>query len=1279
MNFFLGLMARLLRWGLGLCALMLVLAALYVSLGRELVPLVAEYRAEVEAKATAALEMPLTIGSLEGGWRGFSPVLTAHDVLLGEGDSAVRLDQVRVVPDVLASLLARQPRLANLQLEGGQLSLRQDAEGRWAVEGLPQRDSARPLDPQKLIDGLAMVDRVSLLASQLTFEPFEQAPRSLTYIDVTLRSGVVRHRLDGRLRLPDGQPLAFSLRARLDRADWRASSAQAYLSLPQSDWAAWLPDGLTRDWQLTKAQAGGEFWLDWDKGRVQRGVARLHAPEIAGRYAGREPVAIDDLNLNAYFARRADGFDLLLDSLALSLGETRWGEVQLALAQRLDTNGQIERWRLSADHLDLTPLTPMVLALAPLPEAAGEAVGELGPRGTLRNVQLEYFPQLTDASRVRFSGNLDRVSIGAWHGVPAVENASGSVRGDLGGGEGLADSENFGLHFPNLFPEMWHYRQAGARLRWELDDEGFTLYSPYLQVVGEEGRIAGDFLVRLKKDPAQEDYMDLRVGLHDGDALKAKKYLPTRSPALSPALAEWLQTAIRGGHIEDGWFEYQGALAKEAADEARSIGLYFRVDSAELAFQPGWPVLRDARGEVLIEDDGVEVRVPEARILDSRVGNVTVNVPRAPRGQAPRLALEGEVQSSLPDALKILQEAPIGTADIFAGWQGQGPLSGRLKLDIPLAKGEKPQVRVDFATEGARLEIATPKLALTQLKGAFRFDSASGLSAPDIRAHALGHAVRGRALAEGARGNARTRIEASGRIPLEQLTGWLGVTQPLPVSGEIPYRLDLALDGGNSQLRVGSDLKGLAVELPAPFAKAAAEARNASWRMTLQGAERRYWFDYGGVASLAFAGPVEQPLQGRGELRLGGEAASLPAGQGLRVVGRVDELDWSAWQAAAKPYLGLADDGQSRQLFRGADLRIGRFDGFGTQVDDLGVKLARANAAWRLDLDSALLEGRVTLPDADGAPIAVDLARLSFPPAEPRSEAAADEPDAPDRLAAVDPRQIPALNLRIARVMQGDVLVGAWSLKTRPTSTGVRFDDLSLQLKGLQLGGSAGWDGAPGASGSWYKGRLEGDNLADVLKAWGYAPSATSERFRLDVDGSWPGSPAWFSMERLSGRLDASLRHGQFVEVQGSASALRVFGLLNFNSIGRRLRLDFSDLLGKGLSYDTTKTLLVGKSGVFVTREPLRVVGPSSTLELDGTLDMARDEIDAKLLVTLPVTNNLPLAALIVGAPAVGGALFVVDKLLGDRVARFASVQYRVKGPWQEPEISFDKPFEAPR
>jgi uncharacterized protein YhdP len=231
----------------------------------------------------------------------------------------------------------------------------------------------------------------------------------------------------------------------------------------------------------------------------------------------------------------------------------------------------------------------------------------------------------------------------------------------------------------------------------------------------------------------------------------------------------------------------------------------------------------------------------------------------------------------------------------------------------------------------------------------------------------------------------------------------------------------------------------------------------------------------------------------------------------------------------------------------------------------------------------------------------------------------------------------------------------------------------------LRIDGGGGWEGETGKTSSWYKGRLDGKNLADVLSAWGFAPTVTSRDFRLDVDGRWPGSPAAVGLKRFSGSMDAALRTGQFVEVEGSAQALRVFGLLNFNSIGRRLRLDFSDLFDKGLAYDRVKGLLVASSGVYVTREPITVTGPSSNFELDGTLDMVSDRVDADLQVSLPVTNNLPLAALIVGAPAVGGALFLVDRLIGDRVSRFASVHYRVEGPWKEPRITFVKPFEKSR
>ncbi|MER0043164.1 YhdP family protein [Pseudomonas sp. MGal98] len=1266
--------ATLLRWSLGLCALGLVLAAFYVSLGRQLVPLVAEYRQEVETRASEALGMPVSIGALEGHWSGFAPLLTVRDLRVGEGEQALALDQVKVVPDLLGSLLAWQPRLADLQLDGLSLTLREDEQGAWHVEGLPQRQDQPPLDIAKALRQSQVLGHLSLLGSRVGIQPHGQSPLQLTDINLSVDNGSSRQRLNARMHLPDGQPLALQLRTRIQPEHWQDARAELYLSAPQSDWAAWLPPKLTRDWDLERLQLGGELWGVWDKRQLQRAVTRLHAPAMAGRYGQRKSVELKDLALNAYFERNGDDFDLLLDDFAFSRGDNRWGEARIALGHQAARNDQSQRWKLSADHLDVGPLVPLVESLAPLPDTALELLQTLKPHGGLRNLNASFQPEVEGPERLQFSANLERVGFSAWHASPAVENGSGSITGDLGGGELKVDSEDFSLHLTTLFPKAWVYQQAKGRLTWTLDDQGFTLRAPYLQVVGEEGKVAGDFLIRMLKDPEREDYMDLRVGMRDGDARFTEKYLP--SPVLSPALDEWLKTAIHSGKVNEGYFQYQGSINRNPDPAVRSISLFFDVQDAELAFQPGWPALRDARGQVLIEDSGVRVRVSEGSILNSRVREAFAEIPHVDPGRTPHLKLKGKLQSSVGDGLKIFQETPLGVADTFAGWKGEGALDGALDLDIPLQKGEQANVIVDFSADKAALTISKPELQLTDVTGDFRYDTGKGLSAPAITARALGHAIRGKAVADGRPGQARSHIEANGVVALNQLTQWLGVKQKLPAEGSLPYRLRLSLEGAQSQLRVDSNLKGLSIALPAPFGKASNDERYADWRMSFGGAEQRYWLDYADVASFTLAAPPGQFDQSRGELRLGDGPAILPPSRGVRVRGRVAQVNLAEWQKAIEPYEQSSRQ-DAQHLFSDAELRIGRFEGLGQQLDDLDVGLRPLEGGWSLNLDSTLAKGRIDLFEAADRPIVADMEYVRLPAAKPKTEDA-PEPEGPDPLASFDPRQIPALNLRVAHVFQGDDDMGTWSLKARPDGQGVQFSDLDINLKGLHMGGAIGWQGVPGQTRSWYKGRMQGEKLSEVLKAWGYAPSATSESFRLDADGHWPGSPAWFNLKRYSGSLDAALRKGQFVEVQGSASALRVFGLLNFNSIGRRLRLDFSDLLDKGLSYDRVKGNLLATDGVFVTQGPITMTGPSSNLELNGTLNMVNEGIDAKLLVTLPVTNNLPIAALIVGAPAIGGALFIADKLLGDRVARFASVQYDVKGTLHDPQLKFDKPFEKP-
>ncbi len=1255
-----------LRRSLWLGAIGLILLALYVSLGRQLLPLAAEYRLEVQDKARDLLQMPVALGRLEGRWEGFSPQLLAHDVILGEGDAAVRLDRLALVPDVAASILSRQLKLQSVEFVGAQLSVKQSADGSWAVEGLPDRGEQASTDLTKLFADLKKIQRLRLLDSQITLEANGEAPLTLTYANLELRIDGERLRLDGRLLLPDGQPLSLNAQARVPVQDWRATEAKLYLSLPQSDWAAWAPASLSASWTLAELEAGAEVWLDWRERGLARAVARLNVPALQIGREKREPVQISDLAVQAYLDRTDQGYRLQLNGLAFTFNEQRWRDTAVVVQQHTAEN----RWRLRADHLAIGPVAALVHASAPLPDVANDYLLGLAPSGTLRNLQLDYQPTASSAERLRYTANLDAVSIAAHQWVPAVSNVSGAVEGNLAGGELRFDNHDFALHLAELFPEPWAYERARGSLRWTVDKQAITLAAPYLQVDGEEGRIAGDFLIRLMRDPAAEDYMDLRVGISDGDARYTQKYLPTRSPALSPALSEWLHTAIRGGRVEQGYFQYQGALAAGADATARSLSLYFKVKDAELAFQPGWPVLRDGRGEVLIENSGVRVRLAEARMLDSRVHAATAEIPRNQGAQPLRLKVEGHVDGQLRDALTLMQVAPIGTDELFAGWHGDGPLNGTLRLGIPLAQGERPHVTAEFTSRDASLFIAQADLQLEALDGAFRYDSEQGFSAQGIRGRALGSSLQAKAVATGKPGRPATRIEASGTVPVQRILAWGKIDQPLPIAGDLPIRLNLYFGGDDNRLQVDSSLVGTVLELPAPFGKKAEERRDTTLRMTLGGDRQRYTLRHDALAAMTFVARGGNWAEGGGELVLGGAAANLRTDQGLYVRGNLARFDLSEWQALIKTYGEGSTNQTSASMLRQVQLDVGTFEGFGTRIDNLGVALQRIPAGWLLGLDSGRVVGAVRLPDDDGQPIAMDLTRLRLPAAGPV------DPQAParDALADIDPRGLPAMDIAVAEVLRGDELLGAGSLKIRPSPEGAVFSEIDLNLKGLKLGGEGGWN----TSSTWYKGRLEGENLADVLLAWGFAPSTTSEDFRLDVDSSWPGSPAYFSLNRLSGNLEARLRKGQLREVDGGAQALRVFGLLNFDSIGRRLRLDFSDLFSKGLSYDRIKAELKATDGVYVTSKPLTVAGPSSNLELDGRLDLVNDRIDAKLLVTLPVSNNLPLAALIVGAPAIGGALFVVDKLLGDKVARFATVQYSVEGPWQSPKITFDKPFEKP-
>ena len=1264
MNVALRWLNGLLRWGLWLLAGLLIFAALYVSIGRQFTPLMAEYREEIQQQLQQRLQQDIQFEQLSGSWRGFSPLLEARYVSIGEGADAIQVENLHIQLDVIASLLNRELRLKAVTLDGLQIHLQENQAGRWSLQGL-QLDNIEHAAFQ-LNDWLLRLQQVaqlSVLNSRIIIQAYEQQPLALTYAGFTLSRAGLQHRLDLRAVLPDGETLELSAQGQLIGKDWRNSDLLVYLQTPKSNIAQWIPEVYLEGWQLTTLKAGGELWLQAAGGQMHSAVLRLAQLEFQGQAADAQALHIEAQEALAFYQNTAGVQTVWFEHLPLQIDQLPQRDWRILAAYE---NQSTALWQLAIEQLELADVHYLAERVVQLPEVAADVLSRMQPKGRLNGLQLQWQPDAPMSERLAFVSNLHNVEFAAWRDVPAAGGINGQISGGLMQGElRLASDTGFSLHLANLFALPWQYQRAHAQLLWQFDEQGFTLKSPYLQVTGEEGEIAGDFLIRLLRDPDDEDYMDLRVGLRDGDARFTGKYLPSLVPEFSSDLEHWLKTAIQAGQIDQGYFQYQGSLNKGTPPESRSMSLYFDVKDAQLEYQPGWPVLTEAAAQVLIEDSGVRISLDRGKILNTAVTSAYAEVAHAVSGQIPVLQLQAELQSNVADGLYFLQKTPIAQAATeFSKWQGKGDLPAHLNLTVPLAAQPSVQVKLELNAQRAELQIPDINIDLRELTGVFKYDSQRGLSAKKITGQFLGQAFSGHIDAQGRAGQLSTHIDVQGLMPVERLTQWAQITQPVPVSGNLPYRLRVLLEGEDSQLRIDSSLLGVKVDLPAPFGKAAEQQSYADWRMTLAGAERRYWFDYADQLSLNLAAAPDNILAGRAQVRVGGGLAGLPTQAGLQLRGRLKQFDLADWQQLLQRYPVPEQDAQ--KLLTSAKLDVRRFNGLGIVVDNLQVELHPQTAGWQLALDSAQLKGQI-IEHGDNKPLQVHFAHLNLP------KALADADPERDLLADFDMRSIPAMDVKIDALYQDSSNLGAWSFNARPQTQGVLFDELNLSLKGLNVHGQIGWERVNGKVHSWYKGRLEGDDLSDVLLAWGYAPTITSRSFRADTTMAWAGSPAGLGLGKLSGDLDLNLQKGQLVTVDGGAQALRVFGLLNFDSIGRRLRLDFSDLIDKGLAYDRIKGKLQVEEGVYRTDKILSLEGPSSNLELQGQLDLANEQINAKLQVSLPITNNLPLAAIAVGAPAVAGALFIVDRLIGDRIDRFASVTYHISGDWQHPDISLSK------
>ena len=1264
-----------------LALVVLVLIALYASLGRQYIGLVKNYQNELLSQISLRTGVQVSAESLDGRWSGLSPVLVAHNLTLGDGQ-ALRADRLKVELDFFASLLTLSPRIRELHVGELQLAAEQGADGHWRIPGLDTSASGESgIDP--LIDAVLAVRRGEITKLRLDLRYASGTESSLRADEFSLTGDGHFRRGFAQLNAGGEGGISILVEAYGDPRDSQFT-AEAYVAAEDSRFSSLSPL-LGDSAPLIDSPVEGELWFTWREGWRLSLLGELRSKQLAvGALWGSDEV-LDDVVMRFTGSHR-DGFW----RISMAELDANWRGERVDLSGLSVRHPEPTRWRFLLPQLDLVSSSSLLRDTGYLAEKWQSVVDALAPAGLMRNIAVELQQGEQGIADYQLRAELANVDVSPWRGSPGAKGLNGFLEVGKNRGMVIIDTPSLQLSFPDLYDKPFVLGEARGEVRWNIADQRLKLYSGPISARDEKRPLAA--LLRLDlplvADAEVAPQMTLLVSGQNVPAARHRQFVPK---ILNDDLRQWLSEAIEGGTAQQASFLYRGSLRDEDVAD-RAIQLSLQLSDVALAYHSDWPILRAAAADVELDNGQLRAGASDATILNStrdplEVSDLAVTVAANAQG-LPTLDVEAAAAPTFDQVKTLFVTTPL---DRLSG-KFVGQLSGRgqalvdFNMTMPLKGKPDPVVDVDANVNLDALVLPVRKLELTELKGRLHYRSDQGLNSESIKARVFGQPIGGLISQSGD----VVRVDAQGRVPVIELARWL--QQPVLglFNGAAEMRLSLVTSGKDRGVHIQSDLQGVGMPLPSPFAKTAEAPRRLQLDAPLGD---------GAVAiTIGDNLRLDLDMQG-GDVRSGGlrvgdvDSPILESGY-FTVSGHLGRHNLEPWQALLTRYQSLLAANSSTAEGQGDGLqpRVRGLAIDALSVGSFSLDEADADVDWlpgaiRVDLSARQLDGSIAIPDSgdvEGAIVyQVNLQRLQLP--SQGSEQVDTGTDTEGGTEAIDPRALPNADIDIASLQKGKKDWGQVAFALRTDSAGATINNIRGRLLGVQLDrgeqpAALRWlYSDEGATRTELQGMFAVGNIGDTLAALGYGGAIESKRGQFDVDLAWPGAPQQWQLAETEGQVGFRLENGRFLRASETASGtLRVLSVFNMANIVRRLKFDFRDIFSKGIHFDEMRGDMVFADGILNLASPLVVEGPSSRFEMSGQINLLTEVPDMRLVATLPVGSNLPwVAALIGGLPAAAGA-YLVSKIFEEQVDSVASAVYDVGGTLQKPELSFRKIFDVP-
>jgi len=1285
---------------------------------------------------------------------GLMPLFELTDVQLldAAGREALRLPSVRTAVSVRSLWRLGFDQVV---LAAPVLDVRRTAQGRIEVAGL---DFSAPANGDNAAADWFFSQPEFVIQNgtvRWTDDLRAQPPLALGALDLVVRNSARAHqfRLDAtppaewgqRLSLRGNlrEPLLDLQRGLAGQAVWHNWSGELYADLPHADVARLRAYVDLSDWgvDVRAGQGALRAWAEVDAGRIGGVTSDLALQAVEAQLGPQRPVlVIDELRGRLSARWGAGGFGFATEDLRFRTREGQvWPGGHFSLQHSPGQRGQPATAQLVADRIDLAALTAIATHL-PLASATHNLLSGLQPAGRVEGLTATWqgtasstaaTPTWPDWRQGRYqakgrvvglaltgqdSGQVSSFGNYPVPGRPGIRGATVDFDLHQAGGKAHVSVVDGALDLPGVFEELrLPLQRLEADATWTLEGERIDVRLDKVSLANADAQ--GTAQARwYTSDPARSTsrsrfpgVLDLSATLTRGDAARVHRYLPL---SLGPEVRRYVREAVRSGSAEQVNFRVQGDVWDAPFNVPGTAG-EFRISAqlrdVDLDYVPGflqpagevaWPALKGVQGELLLERASLKLSGVQAGLDGApnvRLGPSSIEI--ADLAHTATLVVSARAQGPAGEVLGFVRRSPLNamTGEALARAQMSGPANVQFRLNLPLLAIDRTAVRGTVLFAGNDVQISPDAPVLARATGTLDF-SENGFGVSGAQARLYGGDVRfDGGMRPDAKGVPRIQFRGQGTASAEGLRDAdLGFVSRLfaNASGSTAYNAQLGFRAGVPELMVTSNLQGMALKLPAPLTKAAADSLPMRYENTVQAVTGgthgelaltdRLSLDLGAplqpLASLRYerdiTGTEPRVLRGSVAVGLGGaEAAPLPA-TGVVANLHTAQLDADAWENAFASTTGVGVRGSEAPATSASlsylpthlALRTDRLKLDGRTFNSVVVGASREGTQWRANIKANELNGYVEYRQPGGASAGSVYARLAQLNLAPGAAQEVEQ-------LLQQPSSVPALDIAVEELTVANRRLGRVEIEAVNRSGAARVREwrltkLNLAMPEARLSATGNWAPAAGAAAGARRTalafRLDIDDSGQLLARFGREGLVRGGKGRIEGNIGWLGSPMALDHASLSGQVKADIERGQFLKVEPGAAKL--LGVLSLQALPRRLVLDFRDVFSEGFAFDFVRGDAAIEQGVLRTNN-LQMKGVNAAVLMEGSADLARETQDLKVVVVPEI--NAGTASLIATAinPAVGLGTFLAQFLLRQPLQSATTQQFHITGSWADPQV----------